>query len=36
MIALNIFFDKKNYPFKMKFLGVENLKTKFGLIECGN
>ena len=34
MIALNIFFDKKNYPFKMKFLGVENLKTKFGLIEC--
>ena len=34
LIGLNIFFDQRNYPFKMKFLGIENLKTKFGLIEC--
>ena len=34
LIGVNIFFDQRNYPFKMKFLGVENLKTKFGLIEC--
>ena len=34
LIGVNIFFDERNYPFKMKFLGIENLKTKFGLIEC--
>ena len=34
LIGVNIFFDQRNYPFKMKFLGIENLKTKFGLIEC--
>ena len=33
-IYVNIFFDSENYPFKMKFLGIENLKTKFGTIEC--
>ena len=34
LIGVNIFFDQRNYPFKMKFLGIENLKTRFGLIEC--
>lgn len=34
LIGVNIFFDQQNYPFKMKFLGIENLKTRFGLIEC--
>ena len=33
-IFVNIFFSAENYPFKMKFLGIENLKTKFGTIEC--
>ena len=33
-IRINIFFDAENYPFRMKFLGYENLKTKFGIINC--
>ena len=33
-IRINIFFDAENYPFRMKFLGYENLKTKFGTINC--
>ena len=33
-IFVNIFFSAENYPFKMKYLGKEILKTKFGLVEC--
>jgi len=31
-IQINLFFDKENYPFKLKFLKKEVLKTKFGKI----
>ena len=34
IIFVNIFFASQNYPFKMKYLGIERIKTKFGLIEC--
>jgi len=34
IIFVNIFFSSQNYPFKMKYLGIERIKTKFGLIEC--
>ena len=33
-IRINIFFDAENYPFRMKFLGYEDVKTKFGTINC--
>jgi len=33
-IRITIFFDAENYPFRMKFLGYENVKTKFGEINC--
>lgn len=32
--SINMFFDKENYVFKMKFLGKEPLHTKFGKIQC--
>jgi len=32
-IALDMFFDEKKYPFKLRFLGEEMLKTKFGNIK---
>ncbi len=32
--SINMFFDKENYIFKMKFLGKDNLSTKFGKIQC--
>lgn len=32
--SVNMFFDNENYEFKLKFLGKETLKTKFGRIEC--
>ena len=32
-IALDIFFDSKSFPFKLRFLGTEILKTKFGKIK---
>jgi hypothetical protein len=32
--SINMFFDKENYVFKMKFLGKETLSTKFGKIQC--
>ena len=32
-IQINLFFDKENYPFKLKFLKKEILKTKFGKIK---
>ncbi len=33
-IRITIFFDAENYPFRMKFLGYENIQTKFGEINC--
>jgi len=32
-IKLNMFFDSKTYPFKLKFLGTEIIRTKFGKIK---
>lgn len=32
-INLNMFFDSNTFPFKLKFLGTEILKTKFGKIK---
>ncbi len=31
-VSLTIFFDEKNYPFKLRFLGTETIKTKFGKV----
>ena len=31
---VNVFFDNETFEFNLKYLGVENLKTKFGEIEC--
>ncbi len=31
-VSLTMFFDEKNYPFKLKFLGREVIKTKFGKV----
>ena len=31
-VEMNMFFDKENYPFQLKFLGREVLRTKFGKI----
>jgi hypothetical protein len=33
-ILMNMFFDKENYKFKLKFLGREIIKTKFGKVAC--
>ncbi|XKW98485.1 DUF3108 domain-containing protein [Tenacibaculum maritimum] len=30
---VNMFFDEKTHPFKLKYLGSEVLKTKFGKIK---
>ena len=32
-IKLDMFFDEENYGFKLKYLGKENLDTKFGTVE---
>ncbi len=32
-IAIDMFFDQKKYPFKLKFLGFEMLETKFGKVK---
>jgi len=32
-IGLNMFFDSENYKFKLKFLGRETIKTKFGKVK---
>ena len=32
-IKLDMFFDNKSYPFKLRFLGYETLKTKFGKVK---
>ena len=31
---MNMFFDRENFKFKLKFLGRETLKTKFGNVPC--
>ena len=31
---MNMFFDKENYKFRLKFLYRETLKTKFGKVPC--
>lgn len=33
-VEINMFFDRKKFPFKLVKLGEENLKTKFGEIKC--
>ena len=33
-LSVNMFFDSENYEFKMKFLGLETINTKFGKIKC--
>ncbi len=32
--SLNMFFDNENYVFKLKYLGKENVSTKFGEVRC--
>lgn len=32
-VGLDMFFDSKTFPFKLKYLGSEKLKTKFGKIK---
>jgi hypothetical protein len=34
LINVDIFFGQEIYPFKMMFLGIEKIKTKFGILEC--
>ena len=34
VIKLNMFFDNEIFGFRLKFLGKEKLKTKFGVINC--
>ena len=33
-IRIIMFFDAENYNFKTQFLGFENVKTKFGTVNC--
>ncbi len=33
-IDMNMFFDKENYKFRLKFLGRDTLKTNFGKVRC--
>ncbi|MGY8946276.1 MAG: DUF3108 domain-containing protein [Flavobacteriales bacterium] len=33
-IRITIFFDAENYNFRMQFLGTEDVKTKFGIVNC--
>lgn len=33
-IDMDMFFDKENYKFRLKFLGRETLKTNFGKVPC--
>ena len=33
-IDMDMFFDKENYKFRLKFLGREILNTKFGKVPC--
>lgn len=33
-IRITMFFDAENYNFRMKFLGLQDIKTKFGVVNC--
>ncbi|MAP54242.1 DUF3108 domain-containing protein [Altibacter sp.] len=33
-VDMDMFFDKENYKFRLKFLGRETLKTTFGKVQC--
>ena len=33
-IRIIMFIDSENYNFRMRFLGYEDVKTKFGVINC--
>jgi hypothetical protein len=33
-VDMNMFFDRENYKFRLKFLGRETLNTKFGKVPC--
>ena len=33
-VQTDMFFDGENYGFKIKFLGTEVLRTKFGKVKC--
>ena len=33
-VSLNMFFDSENFKFKLKFLGRETIRTKFGKVKC--
>ena len=33
-VSLNMFFDSENFNFKLKFLGRETIRTKFGKVKC--
>jgi hypothetical protein len=32
--AVNLIYDKEPFAFRFRFLGYENLKTKFGIVPC--
>jgi hypothetical protein len=34
VVKLNMFFDSEIFGFKLKFLGRETIKTKFGNVKC--
>ncbi len=34
IMEMNMFFDRENFRFRMKFLGRETLRTKFGKVPC--
>jgi len=33
VVSLNMFFDEENYKFRLKFLGRETIRTKFGKVK---
>ena len=33
-VDMNMFFDRENYKFRLKFLGRETLNTNFGKVPC--
>ena len=34
VINLNVWIDDESFPFRLKVVGVENIKTKFGRVNC--
>ena len=33
-VAIDMFFDNKTTKFRLKFIGREDIKTKFGVVSC--